>query len=496
MPTALLSVSDKTGLVDFARTLATQGFTLLSSGGTAGVLQGAGIPVQEVAEYTQAPQMLGGRVKTLHPKIHGGILARRDVEQDRADLAARNIAPIDLVVVNLYPFERDPQIEQIDIGGPALVRAAAKNHAFVTVLVDPSQYDEFLEELRRNGGVTSPGFRYTCAQRAFERTAAYDRAIAEWFNPPTELLPARLSLDLERLQPLRYGENPHQSAGWYRSGPSQGWTTSRIFQGKTLSFNNLIDLEAGRRIASEFTDPVAVIIKHTNPCGVALGKTLSEAYQRAYDADSISAFGGIVALNRTCDVETAQLLAQTFLECVVAPEFTPEALALLAAKKNLRLVALTDATPPTLELKAISGGFLVQQTDQPMGQPDWQVVTIAQPTAEDLEELRFAWQVVKHIKSNAIVVTKERQTLGIGAGQMNRVGSASLALAQAGEAASGGVLASDGFLPFDDTVRTAATAGIRAVVQPGGSVRDEDSIRACNELGLVMVVTGVRHFLH
>lgn len=496
MPTALLSVSDKTGVVDFARTLATQGFTLLSSGGTAGVLQGAGIPVQEVAEYTQAPQMLGGRVKTLHPKIHGGILARRNVEQDRADLAARNIAPIDLVVVNLYPFERDPQIEQIDIGGPALVRAAAKNHAFVTVLVDPSQYDECLEELRRNGGVTSPGFRYTCAQRAFERTAAYDRAIAEWLNPPTELLPARLSLDLERLQPLRYGENPHQAAGWYRSGTAQGWTTSRIFQGKTLSFNNLIDLEAGRRIASEFTNPAAVIIKHTNPCGVALGATLAGAYQRAYAADSVSAFGGIVALNRTCDVETAQLLAQTFLECVVAPEFTPEALALLAAKKNLRLVALVDAAPPTLELKAISGGFLVQQTDQPMGQPDWQVVTIAQPTAEDLEELRFAWQVVKHIKSNAIVVTKERQTLGIGAGQMNRVGSASLALAQAGEAASGGVLASDGFLPFDDTVRAAATAGIRAVVQPGGSVRDEDSIRACNELGLVMVVTGVRHFLH
>lgn len=496
MPTALLSVSDKTGLVDFARTLFAQGFTLLTSGGTAEVLQGAGIPVQEVAEYTQAPEMLGGRVKTLHPKIHGGILARRNVEQDRADLAARNIAPIDLVVVNLYPFERDPQIEQIDIGGPALVRAAAKNHAFVTVLVDPSQYDECLEELRRNGGVTSPGFRYTCAQRAFERTAAYDRAIAEWLNPPTELLPARLSLDLERLQPLRYGENPHQAAGWYRSGTAQGWTTSRIFQGKTLSFNNLIDLEAGRRIASEFTDPAAVIIKHTNPCGVALGTTLAGAYQRAYAADSVSAFGGIVALNRTCDVETAQLLAQTFLECVVAPEFTPEALALLAAKKNLRLVALVDTAPPTLELKAISGGFLVQQTDQPMGQPDWQVVTIAQPTAEDLEELRFAWQVVKHIKSNAIVVTKERQTLGIGAGQMNRVGSASLALAQAGEAASGGVLASDGFLPFDDTVRAAATAGIRAVVQPGGSVRDEDSIRACNELGLVMVVTGVRHFLH
>ncbi|AGY57264.1 bifunctional phosphoribosylaminoimidazolecarboxamide formyltransferase/IMP cyclohydrolase [Gloeobacter kilaueensis JS1] len=505
MPTALLSVSNKTGLVEFARALVAEfRFELVSSGGTARALGEAGVPVREVSDYTGAPEMLGGRVKTLHPKIHGGILARRDQESDRQDLQAQQIEPIDLVVVNLYPFEDDPRIEQIDVGGPTMVRAAAKNCAFVTVLVAPAQYESCLAELRRNGGVTTLPFRTACAAAAFERTAGYDRAIADWFaSQPVQtpqVLPARLHLDLQQVQPLRYGENPHQAAAWYQSGTTPtGWSTGRILQGKALSFNNLIDLEASRRLVAEFTDaPAAVIIKHTNPCGVAAAQTLSDAYRRAFEADSVSAFGGIVALNRPCDAATAEQLSQTFLECIVAPAFEPEALAVLAAKKNLRLLELADlSAAPVFDIKPISGGFLVQQPDPPVQTTaDWKAVTRQQPDPETLAELLFAWKVCKHVKSNAIVVAHRHCTLGIGAGQMNRVGSARLALEQAAEKAKGAVLASDGFFPFDDTVRTAAAAGIRAIVQPGGSLRDDDSIRACDELGVAMVFTGLRHFLH
>jgi phosphoribosylaminoimidazolecarboxamide formyltransferase / IMP cyclohydrolase len=501
MPTALLSVSDKTGLVEFARELVTvYNFTIISSGGTASTLSEAGIPVQEVGAYTGAPEMLGGRVKTLHPKIHGGILARRNLPEDLADLETRGIAAIDLVVVNLYPFEQDPRIEQIDVGGPTMVRAAAKNHAFVTILISSDQYSAYLEELTRNQGVTTLEFRRQCAGRAFARTAAYDQAIAQWFAAKSETseLPEALTLNLTQVSPLRYGENPHQMATWYKVGQPTGWTTSTIIQGKALSFNNLIDLEASRRLVAEFPDiPAAVIIKHTNPCGVAIADTLSTAYERAYAADSVSAFGGIVALNRPCDAPTAALLAQTFLECIVAPTFTPEALEILGKKKNLRLLQLADlSVGPTLDIKPISGGFLVQQPDLPVTSAGWKVVTASQPTPAELAELTFAWKVCKHVKSNAIVVSKDQATLGIGAGQMNRVGSAQLALAQAGTKAVGAVLASDGFFPFDDTVRTAAAAGIRAFVQPGGSLRDEDSIKACDELGLAMIFTGIRHFLH
>lgn len=506
MPTALLSVHDKTGLVEFGRALVTDyRYEILSSGGTARALAEAGVPVREVGEYTGAPEILGGRVKTLHPKIHGGILARRDLDQDRADLEARGIAPIDLVVVNLYPFESDPRIEQIDVGGPTMIRAAAKNHAFVTVLVAAGQYEDCLTELKRNGGVTTAAFRLQCAREAFARTAAYDRAIAGWFasrsggEQTTETLPPQLTLELQMFSPLRYGENPHQPAGWYRqSGPAAGWSTGTILQGKALSFNNLMDLEASRRLVAEFMDiPAAVVIKHTNPCGVAAAEAIHDAYQRAFEADSVSAFGGIVALNRPCNGPTAELLAQTFLECIVAPEFLAEALEILSRKKNLRLLQLADLeVAPEYDFKAIAGGLLIQKTDRTTRIDDWQFVTEAKPTPADLTELAFAWKVCKHVKSNAIVVSSAAQTLGIGAGQMNRVGSARLALERAGEKAKGAYLASDGFFPFDDTVRLAAAAGIRAIVQPGGSVRDEDSIRACNELGLVMAITGVRHFLH
>lgn len=512
---ALLSVSNKTGLVDFARSLITEfGFQIISSGGTAQALKDAGLAVTKVAEYTGSPEILGGRVKTLHPKIHGGILARRDVPEDLADLAANGMQAIDLVVVNLYPFQQTiakpgvtlaEAIEQIDIGGPAMLRAAAKNHAYLTVLCNPSNYPTYLDQLRQ--GEPSLEFRRACAQEVFAHTASYDQAIAHYLatqdsaNSPS--LPEQFSLLGKELQPLRYGENPHQAASWYQTGDQPtGWAAATKLQGKELSYNNLVDLEAAKKIITEFTDiPAAAIIKHTNPCGVATGSTLVEAYDRAFTADSTSAFGGIVALNRPLDVATATALSKTFLECIVAPSCEPEAQAILAAKPNLRLLITPDllhlstAIAPTV--KVITGGFLVQSPEEIIASAEnWQVVTTKQPSPEELQELLFAWKVVKHVKSNAIVVTKDQVTLGIGAGQMNRVGSVKIALEQAGEKSQGGYLASDGFFPFDDSVKTAAAAGIKAIVQPGGSLRDKDSIQAANDLGLIMVLTGIRHFSH
>ncbi|ASC70979.1 Bifunctional purine biosynthesis protein PurH [Halomicronema hongdechloris C2206] len=514
---ALLSTSDKTGLVSFARTLVEAfGFELVSSGGTARSLAEADIPVTRVSDYTGSPEILGGRVKTLHPRIHGGILARRDQASDAEDLAEQGIRPIDLVVVNLYPFEQTiarsqvtvPEaIEQIDIGGPTLLRAAAKNHDHVTVLCQATQYAPYLEALRHHGDAPLD-FRRACAREAFWHTATYDQAIATYLDgtevtsvPASAGLPQRWRLIGSRQQGLRYGENPHQTAAWYRTGTvSQGWAGATQVQGKELSYNNLVDLEAARRLIAEFDPdmPAAAVLKHTNPCGVAVGSPLAAAYRRAYGADSVSAFGGIVALNQPIDAETAAALTQTFLECVIAPGCAPEAETILAQKKNLRLLTLTDLTQgPAQEVKSIAGGFLVQATDQHLDAADqWQIVTECRPSQEDLAELQFAWQVVKHVKSNAIVVSCDRTTLGIGAGQMNRVGAATIALNQAGEQAQGAVLASDGFFPFDDSVRTAAAAGIRAIVQPGGSRRDQDSIDAANELGVVMAFTGTRHFWH
>jgi phosphoribosylaminoimidazolecarboxamide formyltransferase / IMP cyclohydrolase len=524
---ALLSVSNKTGLIEFARKLVDFGFDIISSGGTAQALKTEGLPVTKVSEYTESPEILGGRVKTLHPRIHGGILARRDVAEDVADLAAQQIRPIDLVVVNLYPFEDTiakpgvtlaEAIEQIDIGGPAMLRAAAKNFAQLTVLCNPNQYDAYLAELEHHQGEISLEFRQAAALQAFQHTGAYDRAIADYLANPAginqaatpqsnpaepETLPEQLSLTGRQLQQMRYGENPHQAAAWYQTGATAtGWAAATKLQGKELSYNNLVDLEAARRIIAEFADatdrPAAAILKHTNPCGAALGSTIAEAYTKAFDADPISAFGGIVALNRPIDAETATALTKTFLECVVAPGCEQDAKSILGAKANVRVLILPDlATGPDYTVKAIAGGFLAQASDQKLTPPsEWQVVTEKQPTQSQLEELLFAWKICKHVKSNAIVVTRDRATLGVGAGQMNRVGSAKIALDQAGDRAQGAALASDGFFPFDDSVRTAAAAGITAIVQPGGSVRDADSIAAANELGIVMMFTGMRHFLH
>jgi phosphoribosylaminoimidazolecarboxamide formyltransferase/IMP cyclohydrolase len=424
-------------------------------------------------------------------------------------MEANQIRPFDLVVVNLYPFEQtiaNPDvttaqaIEQIDIGGPAMLRASAKNFAHLTVISNPKYYERYLSQLRQNNGEISLEFRQKMAGETFALTNAYDGAIASYFaslNGET----TRFNLAGNALQTLRYGENPHQSATWYGSGTmAQGWGKATLLQGKELSYNNLVDLEAARRLIVEFgrEEPAAAILKHTNPCGVAIGDSLVEAYTKAFNADAISAFGGIVALNQAIDEATAKELTKTFLECVVAPDCSPEARDILAKKSKVRILLLPDlSTGEKQTVKVIAGGFLVQAADDLVETPDdWRVVTEKQPTAAQLAELLFAWKVSKHVKSNAIVVTKNKTTLGVGAGQMNRVGSAKIALEQAGEAAKGGYLASDGFFPFDDTIRTAAQFGIEAIVQPGGSLKDQDSINAANELGLIMVLTGIRHFLH
>lgn len=512
---ALLSTSDKTGIVNLARQLVDKfDFELLSSGGTAKTLKDAGIPVTKVSDYTGSPEILGGRVKTLHPRIHGGILARTSLAEDLADLNANQIRPINLVVVNLYPFEQtiakpdvtlEDAIENIDIGGPAMLRAAAKNSAHLTVLCSPTQYDDYLNEIRQHDGEASLAFRRRAALQAFWHTATYDQAIASYLDSvaKTEFdsLPDTFAVSGKQLQILRYGENPHQPAVWYQTGtvPS-GWASAQKLQGKELSYNNLVDLEAARRIIREFPadQPTAAILKHTNPCGIAMGQTIEDAYRKAFAADSVSAFGGIVALNCPIDAPTATALTETFLECVVAPGCDAEAQDILGKKSKVRVLTLTDlATGPAETIKAIAGGLLVQSADdEPIDPSTWQVVTQKHPTEDELAELLFAWRVVKHVKSNAIVVTRDRTTLGVGAGQMNRVGSVKIALEQAGEKAQGAFLASDGFFPFDDSVRTAAAAGITAIVQPGGSLRDQESIDAANELGIVMVFTGTRHFLH
>ena len=513
--TALLSVSNKQGLVPLAQALLRQGYQLLSSGGTAAALAAEGLPVTKVADHTGAPEILGGRVKTLHPRVHGGILARRSDPAHRADLEAQSIPTIDVVVVNLYPFEAtvaDPgvtweqAIETIDIGGPAMVRAAAKNHADVAVLTSPDQYDAFIAALE--AGAVDHSLRQQLALAAFRHTAAYDTAISGWLGSRLEDgAEAPLTLSLPLQQTLRYGENPHQQAGWH-SAPGIGWGAAHQLQGKELSYNNLIDLEAalatvrefGYGSAGEAGQPAAVVVKHTNPCGVATGSGSADALLRALDADRVSAFGGIVAVNGPIDGAAAEHLAGLFLECVVAPAFSDQARERLASRSNLRLLELPAAAIETADrrqLRTVLGGVLVQEADdQPSDPSAWQVVSQRQPSAEEMEDLAFAWRLVRHVRSNAIVVARSGQSLGIGAGQMNRVGSARLALEAAAEKAAGAVLASDGFFPFDDTVRLAASHGIRALIQPGGSVRDADSIKACDELGLAMVTTGRRHFLH
>ncbi len=511
---ALISVSDKTGIVEFAQQLVSEfDFEIVSSGGTAKTLLSAGITVTKVSDYTGSPEILGGRVKTLHPRIHGGILARRDRADDQADMEANQVRPFDLIVVNLYPFVATiskpdvtvaEAIENIDIGGPAMLRAAAKNYQHLTVISNPKRYDAYLEELRSTGGQPSLSFRQTCALETFTLTADYDQAISAYLAGINEEkvspLPPQFSLMGTQRQALRYGENPHQSATWYQTGNTPtGWAGATQLQGKELSYNNLVDLEAARRIINEFTDqPTAAILKHTNPCGIASADHLVTAYENAFAGDSVSAFGGIVALNQPIDEATATAMTKTFLECVVAPGCHEDAKAVLSKKSNVRVLILPDLQAGPREMvKVIAGGFLVQTVDdEPDRAEKWEVVTEKQPTTEQLAEMMFAWKAAKHVKSNAIVVTRDRATIGIGAGQMNRVGAVEIALKQAGEKTQEATLASDGFFPFDDSVRTAAKAGITTIIQPGGSRRDDDSIKAANELGIVMILTGTRHFLH
>ena len=515
-PTALLSVSDKQDLIPLAQGLLRHGYRLISSGGTASALAASGLAVTRVAEHTGAPEILGGRVKTLHPRIHGGILAKRADAAHQADLEAQGIPPIDVVVVNLYPFREtiarpdvswDQAIENIDIGGPAMVRAAAKNHADVAVLTSPGQYPAFLEALA--AGAIGPDLRRQLALEAFRHTAEYDTAISGWLGSQLGGEP-QLQVQLPARQSLRYGENPHQQATWFAQ-PGAGLGAGTQLQGKELSYNNILDLEAALATVREFGyggqpaggnpfQPAAVVVKHTNPCGVATGNGSAHALERALDADRVSAFGGIVAINGPVDAATAGHLTSLFLECVVAPAFEPAARELLAAKANLRLLELEPAAierASRQQLRSVLGGVLVQDLDdQPVQEDAWEVVSRRPPTDQERQDLAFAWRLVRHVRSNAITVARGGQSLGVGAGQMNRVGSARIALETAGDKARGAVLASDGFFPFDDTVRLAARAGITAVIQPGGSVRDAESIAACDELGLAMLVTGRRHFLH
>ena len=522
---ALISVSDKTGLEPFAKALAERGIDIVSTGGTARLLSENGVPVRDVSDLTGYPEMLDGRVKTLHPKVHGGLLARGGDPAHDAALAEHGIPVIDLLAVNLYPFESTVSggadffeaIENIDIGGPALIRAAAKNHDRVTVIVDPADYEPVLEEMAAHGGATLPETRRRLATKAYARTAAYDSAISAWMagvigdeTPAFTGLAGRLS------ETLRYGENPHQWAAFYRlvgtEGDRRGVATARQLQGKALSYNNLNDTDAAFELVAEFPpDKAAVaIIKHANPCGVALGKSLIDAYKQALMCDPQSAFGGIVAVNRRLDAKAARAIAEIFTEVIIAPDAEPEALEAFSAKKNLRVLltgGLPDAKAPGRVMKLLSGGFLVQSRDAAgVHTLDLQIVTDRAPDARELADMRFAFTVAKHVKSNAIVYAKNLATVGVGAGQMSRVDAARIAAFKAREAADaaglteslteGSVVASDAFFPFADGLEAAASAGATAVIQPGGSMRDQEVIAAANKLGLAMVFTGVRHFRH
>ena len=509
MPTALLSVYDKSGVVDLARSLADLGWKLVSSGGTAKVIADAGIEVTDVVEWTGVPAILGHRVVTLHPKVHGGILADPTNTEHQADMAAYDIEPIDLVVGNLYPFSTDPGIELIDIGGPAMVRAAAKNHAFVGVVVDPSDYDSVVEELRA-GGALGDETRRRLARTAFAHTASYDAAIVTWLDETDPAsrpaddpganpeLPASIHLALEQAQTLRYGENPHQDGARYRQvGATSWWDSMTQHGGKELSYLNVYDTEAAWRLVQRFDDPAVVVVKHANPCGVAVSHDIGAAYVAANACDPVSAFGGIVAANRTVTKEMAEPLSSVFTEVVIAPGFDDDALEILTAKKNLRVMSANAPSPLPFDMRPVDGGLLVQHPDVVTGRTDdWRVVTEAQPTDEQWADLEFAWIVCAAVSSNAIVYAKDGQAYGIGAGQQNRLDSAKIAAERSHGRAAGGACASDAFFPFRDGLDAAAAAGITAVIQPGGSVRDEEVIAAANEHGITMVFTSRRHFRH
>lgn len=522
---ALVSLSDKEGVVEFCKALAAMGVEIVSTGGTASLLADKGVSATPVSDITGFPEILDGRVKTLHPKIHGGILARRGDAAHEAALSEHGIRPIDLVVVNLYPFETtiakphitiEGAVEQIDIGGPCMIRAAAKNFRDVAVVVDPEDYFTVREEMASNDGCLSLPTRLGLARKAFAHTARYDAIITAYLTrqmeaapseEKEEVFPDRLTVQLEKVQELRYGENPHQAAALYRDVSEVGLTPSLIeatqLHGKELSFNNLVDLEAALLCVQEFDEPACAIIKHTNPCGVGIGESLAEAYEKANACDPLSAYGGVIGLNRPVDKPMAEALAKTFVEAVVSPDFSAEALDILTKKKALRLMKCPglgeDLEPLThdWEAKKLLGGALVQERDTvDLIEAQLSVPTKRQPTDEEMAALRFAWKVVKHVKSNAIVYARTDRTVGVGAGQMSRVDSARIAAEKAQSPLKGCVMASDAFFPFRDGIDAAAAHGITAVIQPGGSIRDEEIIEACNEHGIAMVFTGIRHFKH
>ena len=512
-PFALISVSDKTNIIPFAKTLVEKfDYRILSSGGTAEYLHKANVPVIKVSDFTKSPEILEGRVKTLHPKIHGGILAKRSDKNHINDLAVNDFEFIDLVVVNLYPFQQkikdncdwDEAIENIDIGGPSMIRSAAKNHKDVSILIDPTQYDDFLREIEK--GKLSDQFRTKLAYEAFQHTADYDVAISNWMSKEKKL-EQKYHLDTNKLiQTLRYGENPHQKANWYGSY-DKGWKKAKQLQGKELSYNNLLDLESAlstvlefNKNKSELSSNAAIILKHNNPCGAAISSSIEDAFKKALACDPISAFGGIVALNNIVDIDTAKQLSNIFLECVVAPSFSQEALDILKNKKNLRLLELDLKNinyKNQSSYKSILGGLLIQESDNiEDNSHEWELVTNKKPTEEEFKDLDFAWKICKHVKSNAIVISKGLKTIGIGAGQMNRVGAARIALESAKNYSKGSSLASDGFFPFADSVEIANKYGIKSIIQPGGSVRDQESVDMCNKLDISMIFTNRRHFLH
>jgi phosphoribosylaminoimidazolecarboxamide formyltransferase / IMP cyclohydrolase len=513
---AILSVTDKTGLADFASKLSSLGVELISTGGTAKLLRDSGIAVKDISELTGFPEMLDGRVKTLHPKVHGGILHRRDDPAHTAAVVEHGIQPIDMVVVNLYAFEKtaakpgvafEELIENIDIGGPSMIRSAAKNFHDVAVVTSPADYQTIAEELTRSGGRLALETKWRLAQKAFALTAAYDSGIASALEripdinnfqlaSNTEAFPRILRLSFHKALDLRYGENPHQKAAMYSDGSGAGVANARQIQGKELSYNNIVDLQAAWDLAQEFDEPVCAIIKHTNPAGAATGKTLAEAYRRALDCDPVSAFGGVIGVNRSIDVEAAEEMHKLFLEVIAAPSFDEAAKGRFATKKNLRLVEV-KAAPQKWTLKNVSGGILVQDFDsRSLQDVDLKVVTQRAPTAEEIHALLFAWKVCKHVKSNAIVYARDGQTVGVGAGQMSRVDSARIGAMKAQLPLQGTVAASDAFFPFPDGVEEIAKAGATAIIQPGGSQRDPEVIAAADRLGLAMLFTGVRHFRH
>jgi len=522
---AILSVTDKTGLVDFARKLSALGIELVSTGGTAKLLRDSGVTVKDISELTGFPEMLDGRVKTLHPKVHGGILYRRGDPKHVAAVAEHGIAPIDMVVVNLYAFEKtaakagvafEELIENIDIGGPSMIRSAGKNFHDVAIVTCPSDYDSIADELEREAGRLSLATKWRLAQKAFATTAAYDSAIAstlERISPDSSQsqsdqsqsdssqsaassFPSTLRFTFQKTLDLRYGENPHQKAAMYSDGSGVGVANARQLQGKELSYNNIVDLQAAWDLAQEFDSPVCAIIKHTNPCGTATGKTLAEAYKRALECDPVSAFGGVIGVNRPIDAEAAEEMHKLFLEVIAAPAFDEAAKAKFATKKNLRLVEVTAAQQKWV-LKNVSGGLLLQDSDiRPLADADLKVVTQRTPTPEETRALLFAWKVCKHVKSNAIVYARDGQTVGVGAGQMSRVDAAKIGAMKAQLPLHGTVAASDAFFPFPDGVEEIARAGATAIIQPGGSQRDPEVIAAADRLGLAMIFTGVRHFRH